>query len=163
MELRKNKDVENILNYTKELWYLTINEEDVLETVLHSFLAGDEKILKQIGYLCDGDIEDLLETLKKGDIQEYAEEELGMVSEEDEDDLVEALRYLNFDFIKEVSDSNMIKSLEADGWIISDGDYEMKYHYDLVDNNLITDIEEVFNNLNTSDRQRLRDYVLKFK
>ena len=63
MELRNNKQVTDIIDHIKDVWQLSLNEEDLLESVLILFSAQKTEKLKQIEYLLNEEDSDLLETL----------------------------------------------------------------------------------------------------
>lgn len=48
MENRKPKDTEDILEFVKSKWKLSLQEFDVLESVLDFFQAGDKKEIDKI-------------------------------------------------------------------------------------------------------------------
>lgn len=58
--------------------------------------------------------------------------------------------------IESFSNDDLIEELESRG-------YRMAVNYDIVDSELYDEINFIFESCNVFDRQRLRDYVLKFK
>ena len=51
MENRTNKQVTDIIDHIKDVWQLSLNEEDLLDSVLILFSAQKTEKLKQIEYL----------------------------------------------------------------------------------------------------------------
>ena len=48
MENRKPKDTEDILEFVKSKWKLTLQEFDVLESILDIFQAGNKREIEKI-------------------------------------------------------------------------------------------------------------------
>jgi hypothetical protein len=163
MKDRTEQQVEDILGFIKSKWELSPLEEDTLDSVLTLFSAKKTDEIKQLSYLMNGEEEQLLQTLYQRGIESYASEEFDLVSANDEFDLVDALNHLNYDFSSNVSDTEMIKYLEEDGWTVVWDKNEIKTDFDYVDTELYQDIYEKFESLNIFDRERLRNEVIKFK
>ena len=51
MENRKYKDTEDILEFVKSKWKLSIQEETVLEGILHNFSAQNKEEIDKLDYL----------------------------------------------------------------------------------------------------------------
>ena len=163
MENRKLKDVEDILDFIKSKWKLSINEDEVLDSVLNLFSAQKTKEIEQISYLIDNEEDDLLRTLYQRGIEYYACDEFNLVSSSSEDDLVDALEKLDYDFTSEVSDEEMVRSLEDIGYTVVWDRDDLGNEFDSVDQVLYQDIYEKFESLNVFDRERLRNEVIKFE
>ena len=163
MENRKLKDVEDILDFIKSKWQLSLIEGDVLDSVLNLFSAQKTDEIQQISYLIDNEEDDLLRTLYQRGIESYASKEFDLVSVNDEYDLVEALEKLNYDFTSKISDENMIESLRNDGWTVFLDEMELGSEFDSVDKELYQDIYYKFESLDVFDRERLRNEVIKFE
>ena len=116
MENRKPKDTEDILEFVKSKWKLTLQEFDVLESVLDIFQAGDKREIDKIEYLVNDETEKLLNLLSSYEIQNYAVEEFNLVSATDEGDLVDALQDLNYDFSEKLSLEEHIEIVEDHGY-----------------------------------------------
>lgn len=86
MEIRKEKELEDILNFIKDTWRLSIIEEDILESFLYCFLGGEKEVLEKIEHLLNEETEELLLLLNDGEIAKYAEDYLDMVGEDDIED-----------------------------------------------------------------------------
>lgn len=123
MENRNNKQVTDIIDHIKDVWQLSIQEENVLDSLLILFSAQKTEKLKQVEYLLEDEINSLLGKLNDREIIEYCSEELGMVSSDDEDDLVEALDDLNYNWIDKVDEDEMINYLEENGYAIDIDNY----------------------------------------
>jgi len=158
--MRTENHTLEILDFIKSKWQLDINEEGILESVLSLFAENKTEEIKQLSYLLNEDEDELLETLYQRGVEAYACREFGLISEDDEDDLVEALKDNNFDFSSEVSDKDMIASLENDGWTVTFGDEEVDRGLDNIDDSLLGDITEAFLAEDLYGRQRMRDLVI---
>ena len=163
MENRKVKDVEDILDFIKSKWQLSILEEDTIDSVLNLFSAQKAREIAQLSYLVNDEEDKLLATLYQRGIESYASKEFDLVSVNDEYDLVEALEKLNYDFTSKISDENMIESLRNDGWTVFLDEMELGSEFDSVDKELYQDIYYKFESLDVFDRERLRNEVIKFK
>jgi hypothetical protein len=163
MENRKLKDVEDILDFIKSKWKLSINEEDTLNSVLNLFSAQKTKEIEQISYLIDNEEDDLLRTLYQRGIECYACDEFDLVSSSSEYDLVDALEKLDYDFTSEVSDEEMVRSLEDIGYTVVWDRDDLGSEFDSVDMELYQDIYYKFESLNVFDRERLRNEIIKFE
>lgn len=116
MENRKPKDTEDILEFVKSKWKLTIQEFDVLERVLDIFQVSDKREIDKIEHLVNDETEKLLNLLSSYEIQNYAVEEFNLVSATDEGDLVDALQDLNYDFSEKLSLEEHIEIVEDHGY-----------------------------------------------
>ena len=116
MENRKYKDTEDILEFIKSKWKLTLQEFDVLESVLDIFQAGDKEEIDKLDYLVNDETEKLLNLLSSYEIENYATEEFNLVSATDEGDLVDALYDLNYDFSEKLSLEEHIEIVEDHGY-----------------------------------------------
>ena len=116
MESRKPKDTEDILEFVKSKWKLTIQEFDVLERVLDIFQVSDKREIDKIEHLVNDETEKLLNLLSSYEIQNYAVEEFNLVSATDEGDLVDALQDLNYDFSEKLSLEEHIEIVEDHGY-----------------------------------------------
>ena len=116
MENRKPKDTEDILEFVKSKWKLTIQEFDVLESVLDIFQVSDKRKIDKIEHLVNDETEKLLNLLSSYEIQNYANEEFNLVSATDEGDLVDALEELGYNFSEKVSLEEHIEIVEDHGY-----------------------------------------------
>lgn len=116
MESRKPKDTEDILEFVKSKWKLTIQEFDVLESVLDIFQAGDKREIDKIEHLVNDETEKLLNLLSSYEIENYATEKFNLVSATDEGDLVDALEELGYNFSEKVSLEEHIEIVEDHGY-----------------------------------------------
>ena len=163
MENRKQKHVTDIIKHVEDnYWKLTLQEFDVLESILDIFQASDKREIDKIEHLVNDETEKLLSLLSSYEIQNYATEEFNLVSATDEGDLVNALEELGYNWTYKMDIDSAIEYVEDEGYTVTNDD-EIDRGFDYVDNHLFFDIEETFQNLNVFDRQRLRDYVFNFK
>ena len=116
MTNRKPKDTEDILEFVKSKWKLTIQEFDVLESVLDIFQVSDKREIDKIEHLVNDETEKLLNLLSSYEIENYATEEFNLVSATDEGDLVDALEELGYNFSEKVSLEEHIEIVEDHGY-----------------------------------------------
>ena len=153
MEVRNNKQVTDIIDHIKDIWQLSLNEEDLLDSILILFSAQKTEKLKQVEYLLNEEDSYLLETLHQRDIEDYACRQFDMISKNDKYDLVGALKDLNFDFLEEVTDTEMIEALEEDGWYISlDNGYT---NNNIVEEGQFEEWTELFIKLSVQERENI--------
>ncbi len=82
MEDRTEKQAEDILEFIKSKWRLSIDEEEMFEDIIEIFRQKDIKKQNEIVFLISEDVEELLESLDDDwSITRYAERHLGMMSE----------------------------------------------------------------------------------
>ena len=116
MENRKPKDTEDILEFVKSKWKLTIQEFDVLESVLDIFQAGKNTEIKKVEHLLNDKTEELLELLNDREVIDYVTENWDFIASDDESDLVDALQDLNYDFSEKLSLEEHIEIVEDHGY-----------------------------------------------
>ena len=149
MESRKPKDTEDILEFVKSKWKLTIQEFDVLESVLDIFQVSDKREIDKIEHLVNDETEKLLNLLSSYEIQNYAVEEFNLVSATDEGDLVDALQDLNYDFSEKLSLEEHIEIVEDHGYQV----LETKDSYkDIVSQAMAQEWMELFENMTMQQR-----------
>jgi hypothetical protein len=162
MENRKERDVEDILDFIKEKWQLSVNELETLESVFYVFAAQDVNMIQNIQYLVNDRHKELLEDLCQVTIENYARKNFDLISSDDEDELVWSLKKMNYNFIEEVSDEEMINSLEADGWKVVMIESEIVTEYDYVDDVYFREIWNKFESLDWAGRKELRDKIVDY-
>ena len=149
MTNRKPKDTGDILEFVKSKWQLTIQEFDVLESVLDIFQAGDKREIDKIEHLVNDETEKLLSLLSSYEIENYATEEFNLVSATDEGDLVDALNDLNYDFSEKLSLEEHIEIVEDHGYQV----LEVKDSYrDIVSQAMAHQWMELFENMTMQQR-----------
>ena len=158
MENRKPKDVEDILEFVKAKWKLSLQEFDVLESVLDFFQAGDKKEIGKIEHLVNDETEKLLSLLSSYEIENYATEEFNLVSATDEGDLIEALNDLNYDFSEKLSLEEHIEIVEDHGYQV----LEVKDSYgDIVSQAMAHQWMELFENMTMQQRDLYINQIKK--
>ena len=162
MELRKERDVEDILDFIKEKWQLSINELETLESVFNVFAAQDVNMIQDSQYLVNERHRELLKDLCQFTVEDYARKNFDLISSDDEDELVWFLKKMNYNFIEEVSDEEMIESLEMDGWKVTMDENEIVTEYDYVDDVYFREIWEKFESLDWAGRKELRDKIVDY-
>ena len=150
MEYRKPKDTEDILEFIKSKWQLTIQEFDILESVLDLFQAGDKREIDKIEHLVNEETEKLLSLLSSYEIENYATEEFNLVSATHEGDLVDALNDLNYDFSEKLSLEKHIEIVEDHGYQV----LEVKDSYkDIVSQAMAHQWMELFEEMTMQQRE----------
>ena len=150
MEYRNQKDTEDILEFIKSKWQLTIQEFDVLESVLDLFQAGDKREIDKIEHLVNEETEKLLSLLSSYEIGNYATEEFNLVSATHEGDLVDALNDLNYDFSEKLSLEKHIEIVEDHGYQV----LEVKDSYkDIVSQAMAHQWMELFEEMTMQQRE----------
>lgn len=151
MENRKYKDVKDILEYIKDnYWKLSIQEEDILDSVLSLFSAQNKKEIEKIEHLINDETEKLLSLLSSYEVENYATEEFNLVSAIDEGDLVDALDDLNYDFSEKISLEDHIEIVEDHGYQV----LETKDSYkDIVSQAMAHQWMELFENMTMQQRE----------
>lgn len=157
MEIRNNKQVTDIIDYVLDTWDLTVNEEELLDSVLLTFSVQNIEKQKQLTHLINDETEELLEMLNDRIVLDYAIDLGGFLASDDEDGLEEALDDLKFNWVGKVTDTDMIKSLEDDGWNVTMDDFYPRHQADIVTQ---SDLEELTSNFLSADFQK-RDLILK--
>ena len=151
--MRTENHTLEILDFIKSKWQLSVNEENDLISVPTLFAENKTEKLKQIEYLLNEEDSDLLETLHQRDIEDYACRQFDMISKNDRYDLVVALKDLNFDFLEEVTDTEMIEALEEDGWYVSlDNVYT---NNNIVEEGQFEEWTELFSKLSVQERNNI--------
>ena len=116
MTNRKPKDTEDILEFVKSKWKLTLQEFDVLESILDIFQASDKREIDKIAHLVNDETEKLLNLLSSYEIENYACEQFDLISKKWEGDLVDALHDLDYDFSEKISLEDHIEIVEDHGY-----------------------------------------------
>ena len=116
MENRKYKDTEDILEFVKSKWKLSIQEETVLEGILLNFFAQNKEEIDKLDYLINDETELLLNLLSSYKIENYACEQFDLISKKWEGDLVDALHDLDYDFSEKISLEDHIEIVEDHGY-----------------------------------------------
>ena len=116
MTNRKPKDTEDILEFVKSKWKLTLQEFDVLESVLDIFQASDKREIDKIEHLVNDETEELLELLNDREVINYVTENWDFIASDDESDLVDALKDLSYDFSEQLGLEDHIEIVEDNGY-----------------------------------------------
>ena len=117
MENRKQKHVTDIIKHVEDnYWKLTLQEFDVLESVLNLFLAGKNTEVKKVEHLLNDEIEELLELLNDSEVIDYVTENWDFIASDDESGLVDALHDLDYDFSEKISLEDHIEIVEDHGY-----------------------------------------------
>lgn len=168
MTNRTTKQLQEFKELINRDWQLDLNEDEFLDSVLNLLLSRETKKAAEIvNFFYSEEWENLLELIPDREIEDYAEEELGMINSDEgktlddfsEREIVDYLKDEYFDFIDEVEEEEMIDYLENRGCYVSD-DGTVSNDYDYVDSCLFEDIVSVFDSLDVFSRQKLRDLVV---
>ena len=149
MENRKYKDTEDILEFVKSKWKLSIQEETVLEGILRNFFAENKEEIDKLDYLINDETELLLNLLSSYEIENYACEQFDLISKKWEGDLVDALHDLDYDFSEKISLEDHIEIVEDHGYQV----LETKDSYkDIVSQAMAHQWMELFENMTMQQR-----------
>lgn len=155
MVTRKQIEIERFIETINREWSLSINEEMVLDSFLNLFLAGKNTEIKKVEHLLNDETEQLLELLNDREVIDYAIDLGGFIASDDESGLEDALDDLNFNWIEKVSDEDMIKSLEDDGWSVEFGkDYPI-HQNDIITQYGLEEMTELFLSADFNKRQEV--------
>ena len=147
---RKQVELDRFKEEIDRVWKLSIVEQDVLCSFLNLFLAGKNTEIKKIEHLVNDETEDLLKLLNDREVIDYVTENWGFIASDDEDGLEEALDDLKFNWVGKVTDTDMIKSLEDDGWNVTE--LRVKHQADIVTQSDLEEMTELFLNLSPQKR-----------
>ena len=152
---RKQIELDRFKEEIDRVWSLSLIEKEVLESFLELFLAGKNTEVKKVEHLLNDETGELLELLNDREVINYVTENWDFISPEDESDLVDALDNLNFDWSSKITDADMIKSLEEDGWSVK-YDYKYPKHQgDIVTQSDLEEMTELFLNLSQQKRSEI--------
>lgn len=130
---------------------------------------GNEDELEKDEVYVEFDVQELLDEIDNEDIENYARYSLDMMYEDDfesslddfnEEELVEALEDLNYNFSSRIDEDLCVEYLKNSGYFVTDK-RSISNDYDYVDNCLFMDISSVFDSLSCTGRQELRDLIIK--
>ena len=159
---RKQIELDRFKEEIDRVWSLSLIEKEVLESFLELFLAGKNNELAKVSCLLNDETEELLELLNDREVINYVTENWNFIASDDESDLEDALDNLNFDWSSKITDADMIKSLEEDGWSVK---YDYKYTKPQGDTVTKTDLEEMtklFLNLSQQKRGEIINNLKNF-
>lgn len=165
---RREKQLQEFKELINRDWQLSLDEEGFLDSVFSLLLSREtKKAAEIINLFYSEEWESLLDMIPDREIEDYAEEELGMINSDEgktlddfsEREIVEHLKDEYFDFIDEVEEEEMINHLENKGYYVSD-ERAISNDYDYVDSCLFEDIVSVFDSLSSAKKQELRDLVI---
>ena len=149
---RKQIELDRFKEDISKTWQLSVVENSTLESFLNLFLAGKNTEIKKIEHLVNDETEDLLKLLNDREVIDYVTENWGFIASDDEDGLEEALDDLKFNWIEKVSDEDMIKSLENDGWNVTMDDIYPRHQADIVTQSDLEEMTDLFLNLSPQKR-----------
>lgn len=162
--MNKN-EVTRIIDAVKNISDLSITQEEVLDSLLILFAENKTKEIKQVEKLLNNEIEYLLETLPQRKVIDFVTDNFDFIAPNDESGLVDALEDLSYDFMRHMDVEEMIIKIEECGYYVSD--YENKTidpdSLDLIDNNKLEEIIELYNKSNWSERESIFNKLFKIK
>ena len=150
MENRKQKHVTDIIKHVEDnYWKLTLQEFDVLESVLNLFLAGENTEIKKAEHLLNNETEELLKLLNDREVLDYAIDLGGFIASDDESGLVDALDDLKYDFSEQLGLEEHIEIVEDNGYQV----LETKDSYkDIVSQSMAQEWMELFEEMTMQQR-----------
>ena len=149
---RKQIELERFLEDINKTWQLSTVEQDVLDSLFNLLLAGKNTEIKKIEYLLNDEIEDLLKLLNDREVIDHVTENWDFIASDDEDGLEEALDKLNFNWVEKISDTDMIDSLQNDGWSVTMNTVYPRYKDDIVTQSNLHEMTYLFLNLSPQKR-----------
>lgn len=155
MVLRKQNEIDKFIEFIDKEWSLSVNEETVLESVFNLFLAGKNTEIKKVEHLLNDETEELLASLSESAIIRYAENELDLISDQDEGSLVDALEDLNFKWSNKVDIEDFDDGEIAEEFYGRDLDRFCNNRYDIVTQSDLEEMTELFLNLSPQKRNEM--------
>ena len=141
MILRKQIQLDRFKEEINRFWSLSVIEDEVLNSFLNLFLAGENNKIEQIEHLLNDEIEELLSTLIDREVINYVTDNWEFIAPDDESGLEDALDELNFNWIDKVDCDDMINYLEENGYSV---DEDSKEVYNIVTNMQLEEMTELF-------------------
>jgi len=120
--------------------------------LLFLFSAQKTEKLKQVKYLLSDEIDSLLRTLNDREIIEYCSEELGMIPKDREDDLLDALDDLDYNWSDKVELCEHKEILEDHGYTVEENGFETN---NVVDELQFEEWKELFIKLSVQERENI--------
>ena len=152
---RKQIELDRFKEEIDRVWKLSIVEQDVLCSFLELFLAGKNTEIKKVEHLLNDETEELLEMLNDRIVLDYAIDLGGFIASDDESGLEEALDDLKFNWIEKVTDTDMIKSLEDDGWNVTMDDFYPRHQADIITQSQLEELTDLFLSADLNKRQEI--------
>ena len=147
---RKQIELERFLEDINKTWKLSIMEHGVLNDVFNLFLAGKNTEIKKIEYLLNDETEDLLKLLNDREVINYVTETWDFIASDDESDLVDALRDLNYDFSEQLDLDEHIEIVEDNGYSVTE--LKVKHQADIITQSDLEEMTDLFLNLSPQKR-----------
>ena len=151
---RKQVELDRFKEEIDRVWKLSIVEQEVLDSFLNLFLVGKNTEIKKVEHLLNDETEELLKLLNDREVIEYATEEFDLIRNKTYD-LEEALDDLNFNWVEKVTDNDMIKSLEDDGWNVTMDDIYPRHQADIVTQSQLEELTDLFLSADLNKRQEI--------
>jgi len=152
---RKQIELDRFKEEIDRVWKLSIVEQEVLESFLELFLAGKNHEIKKVEHLLNDETEELLKLLNDREVLDYAIDLGGFIASDDESGLEEALDDLKFNWIEKVTDTDMIKSLEDDGWNVTMDDFYPRHQADIITQSQLEELTDLFLSADLNKRQEI--------
>lgn len=141
---RTEKQLEQFIEDIDRVWSLSLNEMDILGSFLNLLLAGKNTEIKKIVHLLNDETEELLKSLDKEDIKDYAEDYLAMVEKDDIEDCDDCKKLHQYD------DDCLLDECDSRG--LKWQDYE---RIDIVAQSDLDEMTELFLNLSPQKRSEI--------
>lgn len=155
MKNRTSKQVSDIMDFVLEKWDLSINEEELLDSLLFLFSERDIEKQRQLTHLVNDETEEVLKLLNDREVIDYVTENWNFIASDDEYGLEEALDDLGFNWIEKVTDTDMINYLENDGWSVEYDHKYPKHQNDIITCMQIQEMTDLFLNLSPQKREEI--------
>ena len=147
---RKQVELDRFKEEIDREWKLSIVEQEVLESFLNLFLAGENTEIKKVEHLLNDETEELLELLNDREVLDYAIDLGGFIASDDESGLVDALDDLKYDFCEKLDLDEHIEIVEDHGYNVTE--LRVKHQADIVTQSDLEEMTELFLNLSQQKR-----------
>lgn len=118
MENRKTKQV---FEYIEEQWQLSLREKDILEQILDLFKNEELSTLKKLEYVLDEDYRKILDFIPQRSVFDFALDNFDLVSTDDEQSLLNALDGLDYNFMDDLSEEDLLERASDLGYNLMEG------------------------------------------
>ena len=149
---RKQIELDRFKKEINRVWSLSVVENEVLDSFLNFFLAGENDKIKQIQHLLNDETEELLTTLIDRQVINYVTDNWEFIAPDDESGLEDALDDLNFNWIDKVDCDDMINYLEENGYSVEE---ESNENHNIVTTMQLEEMTELFLSADSNKREEI--------
>lgn len=117
----ENRKSNQILEYIQEQWQLSLREKDILEQILDLFKNEELSTLKKLEYVLDEDYRKILDFIPQRSVFDFALDNFDLVSTDDEQSLLNALDGLDYNFMDDLSEEDLLERASDLGYNLMEG------------------------------------------